>query len=92
MLVQKVVAVKRLQEMGLISLFTNKPEVVVYPQILRINDAEFMKNWCMNIRDVWIAHNPLADDREVEQLELKVYNKISGDLICRFNNRLIMHS
>ena len=91
MLVQKVVAVKRLQEMGLISAFTNQPVVMVYPQILKLNDKNFMTNWCRNIREVWIVQHHLAEDQSEDQLEIKVYDKVSGELICRFSDQLIMN-
>jgi|SRR5690606_2267761 len=82
----KVKSVRTLQRLHLLQEFTAEPIVYVYRQVLQLQDKRYMKNWCENIRAVWALSFPHVLKGDVKDLELTVFDKETGDLICRYVN------
>lgn len=82
----KVESVHLLQRLKLLQDFTPEPHVYVFPQILQLHDKKYMKNWCENVRMVWVISFPQSVKMDMKDVELVVFDKESGDLICRYKN------
>lgn len=82
----KVESVHQLQRLGLLQDFTPEPTIYVYPQVLQLQDNKYMKNWCENVRMVWAISFPQSVKTDIKDIELAVFNKETGDLICRYKN------
>lgn len=83
----KMKAVNDLIALGVMSPFVETPVVYVFPQALKVDDRKYMTHWCQNILRVWALHYPQNIVGAVADLELVVYNKENGDLICRYSDR-----
>lgn len=82
----KVKAGKDLIQIGLMSPMENVPVIYIFPQALKIDDKKYMIAWCQNILRVWALHYPHNIVGAIRDLELIVYNKENGDLICRYSD------
>jgi len=82
----KVESVHQLQRLKLLQDFTPEPNVYVYPQILQLQDKQYMKNWCENVRMVWAITFPQSVQTDINDIELRVFDKETGDLLCRYIN------
>ena len=82
----KVESVHALQRMQLMQDFTPEPNVYVHRQCLQLQDKRYMKNWCDNVRMVWAISFPQSVKTEVKDIELTVFDKETGDLLCRYKN------
>ena len=82
----KVESVRVLQRMGLLQEFTADPCVYVYTQCLQLQDKRYMRSWCENVRMVWAISFPQSVKTDIKDIELAVFNKETGDLICRYKN------
>lgn len=82
------VGINNLVGMGLLQALTDEPNVYVIPVILQLKDKKYMENWCRNILRVWCLSNVAKlNDKEVDEIEIVVFNKENGDLICRFSEK-----
>ena len=81
-----VASVNELVRLQLMKPFTEVPSIYVTKQILQLKDKSYMINWCKNILAVWkLSNAEKALEMENDKIELVVFDKESGDLICRYS-------
>lgn len=87
-------AINNMVSVGLMQAMDDKPNVYVIRAILQLRDKRYMRNWCRNILRVWCLSNAgKLVDKDVNEVELVVFDKETGDLICRFSeNRDLLFS
>lgn len=79
-----VSAVNDLVRKNIMQEFTDIPHVYVIRSILQLQDSKYMKNWCQNILRVWVL---TFKTESIDSVELVVFDKDNGDLICRFSEK-----
>lgn len=83
-----VASVNELVRMHLLQDFTAVPNVYVVKQILQIKDKAYMHNWCKNVLAVWkLSNAEKALSLDEDSTELVVYDKDTGDFICRYSKK-----
>lgn len=90
-----VSSVNELVRMGLMQPFTSEPIIYVVKQSLQLKEKKYMTNWCRNILTVWKLSNAekvLDMEREGKNIELIIFDKNSGELICRYHHGGIVYS
>lgn len=81
-----VVSVNELVRLNLMQEFSDIPIVYVTKQILQLKDKAYMLNWCINILAVWkLSNAEKASQMDDDTMELVVFDKESGDLICTYS-------
>lgn len=81
-----VSAVNELVKMNLMQELTEQPYVYVVSDILKMKDVKYMKNWCQNVLRVW-ALTYRSKVKDVNSVVLSVFDKESGELLCRYSER-----
>jgi len=80
-----VASVNELVKMNLMQAFTDTPNVYVIKSILQLKDKKYMHNWCQNVLSVWKLSNAEKALTLGEDVELVVYDKETGDMLCRYS-------
>lgn len=74
--------------LGLLQELDDKPNIYVMPVILKLKDKKYMENWCRNVLRVWCLSNAgELVGKDVNEIELAVFDKENGDLLCRFSEK-----
>lgn len=77
-----VKAVNDLVAMNLMQPLTSSPIVYVHRVVVKENDRKYLRNWCQNVMRVWVlTYSP----QDLSGVELAVFDKESGDMICRYS-------
>lgn len=75
-------AVNDLIALGIMQEMSDIPNIYVFKNILLGKDMKYMTNWCENILKVW-GHT--FKPTNVSYVELNVFDKESGELICSYS-------
>lgn len=76
--------VNNLITLGLMQPLTEIPHIYVFKEVIKLKDKKYVTSWCQNVFRVWaLTYKTFSPN-----LELAVFDKESGELICRYSDSL----
>ncbi|MGJ1295520.1 hypothetical protein ACR777_15040 [Sphingobacterium spiritivorum] len=89
-LLSKIKAVNDLVALGLMQEFTPDSNVYIFKELLEKKDRSYVLNWCKNVLNVWIL-TYMPGKENTDHVELKIFDKDTGDFLCRYSKKTGIH-